>query len=80
MLQVVFNQKFGVYIKEEGKEKPFYLDLNLFNSQTQIDLYLTVLKDQITLSVQGLTFNDVIFRYVPGGSESIADGLMLEID
>lgn len=67
LFEFTFNQDFGVHIGTGRGEKPFYLDLNLFNSQKRVALYLSFIGDQVAVSVQGLTFNDIIYTQSAAG-------------
>ena len=56
----VFNQEFGVII--ETTDEKHYLDLNIFNSQKFVDLYLIFSNGKVYISVEGITFNDIIYE------------------
>jgi hypothetical protein len=58
-LDFVFNQEFGILITSDSEK--FYLDMDIFNSQKFVDLYLIFLNDKVYISVEGITFNDIIY-------------------
>ena len=73
LLEFTFNQDYGIIIKtpsSTSSSKENFLDLNIFNSQKQTDLFLTLYENKVYLSVQGLTFNDIIYC----SEEILADG------
>lgn len=73
-----FNQRYGVHITDHTQDDPFYLDLNLFNSQKKLDLFVFRNGKTIGVSVQGLTFNDILYVYQ--GDHTFEGDILVEID
>ena len=62
ILSIIFNQEYGVIVINHLTNQKNYMDLNIFNSQKKVDLYLAVHEEHLYLFVQGITFNDVIYK------------------
>lgn len=62
ILEFTFNQNYGIHIKKVGSVEPYFIDLNLFNSQKRVEMYISYVGKELIVSVQGLTFNDIIYK------------------
>ena len=61
MLEFIFNSDFGVRIINHTTGADFYLDVDLDFIQTTKQLFLVLHDRQVFLTVNGLSFADVIF-------------------
>lgn len=59
VLTFTFNQDYGIMISASDKQT--FLDMNIFNSQKQTELFIITFENQLYISVQGITFNDIIY-------------------
>lgn len=61
ILELSFNQDYGIKLDNIITGETNYMDQNIFNSQKKVDLMVTLFDDQIFVSINGLTFNDYIY-------------------
>lgn len=61
VLDLSFNQDYGIKLDNIVTGETNYMDQNIFNSQKKVDLMVTMFDDQIYVSINGLTFNDFIY-------------------
>ena len=50
-LRFTFNQKFGVIIDNLISDQKHYIDLNIFNSQKQVDLFVVNIDGKVFISI-----------------------------
>lgn len=65
LIEFIFNSDFGLRIinntKNDGKKRDFYLDIDLDFYKITKQLFLVFHEAKVYISVNGLSFSDIIF-------------------